>query len=120
MLLQFSFQDVTQLLKMLVVQTAISHQLNALKQKTNIHQSNQKLEDMPTGNMSRKIKESYLGKRVHDLRQDVRVWLSADGLDERVTHEVPHLGEVLRSSDPCTFQQQGHGLSCCHPHAWDS
>ena len=35
MLLQFSFQDATQLLEMLIVQTPVTHQLNTLTENTN-------------------------------------------------------------------------------------
>lgn len=47
---------------------------------------------------------TYLGKRMHDLRQDVRVWFCANGLDKGITHEVPHLGEVFRSPNAGTLQ----------------
>lgn len=59
---------------------------------------------------------NYLGEGVHDLRQHIRVWLRADGLDEGVAHEVPHLGEVLGTPHPGTLQQQRHGLRGRHPH----
>lgn len=116
---------------MLIVQTAISHQLNALEQNIEISQvSNwtwflksyvQIFREHVRGEKKKTTpppKTSYLGKRVHDLWQDVRVWLSADGLDEGVAHEEPHLGEVLWPSDPRTLQQQGHGLCCRHSHTW--
>lgn len=53
---------------------------------------------------------------MHYFREHVRVRLCADGLDECIAHEVPHLREVLGPSNLGTLQEEGHGLGCRHSH----